>query len=203
MISYESQRGLGLSSSFQVLLALRLYATWGFQDVIGELVGVTQVTVILFFTVCKSSGLRHYGVSLTILICASWPGCLPHPATLVLNPAPPPGPGGPAYPCSASTPVFASTGRSCPRLRQYTHFIARILSFTAERDLATHLELGGHRGALEPEIDLARTWDRTSDLLFDQSAGGGAGMYDRRVPADLRADSLSTVSPTPPGWWRT
>ncbi|GFO23485.1 hypothetical protein PoB_004999000 [Plakobranchus ocellatus] len=30
-----------------------------------------------------------------------------------------------------------------------------------------------------------------------QDAGGGAGTLDRRVPADLRADSLATVSPTP------
>ncbi|GFO08923.1 hypothetical protein PoB_003542800 [Plakobranchus ocellatus] len=31
-----------------------------------------------------------------------------------------------------------------------------------------------------------------------QDAGGGARTRDRRVPADLRADSLSTVPPTPP-----
>ncbi|GFO47177.1 low quality protein: putative nuclease harbi1 [Plakobranchus ocellatus] len=45
VINYENQRGLALSSSLQVLIALRFYATGGFQDVIGELVGVTQVTV--------------------------------------------------------------------------------------------------------------------------------------------------------------
>ncbi|GFO40603.1 hypothetical protein PoB_006710800 [Plakobranchus ocellatus] len=31
-----------------------------------------------------------------------------------------------------------------------------------------------------------------------QSAGSGARTRDRRVPADLRADSLATVPPTPP-----
>ncbi|GFO11123.1 hypothetical protein PoB_003762800 [Plakobranchus ocellatus] len=30
-----------------------------------------------------------------------------------------------------------------------------------------------------------------------QSAGGGARSPDRKIPADLRADSLSTVPPTP------
>ncbi|GFN89219.1 hypothetical protein PoB_001572500 [Plakobranchus ocellatus] len=30
-----------------------------------------------------------------------------------------------------------------------------------------------------------------------QGAGGGARIRDRRVPADLRADSLVTVPPTP------
>ncbi|GFO28662.1 hypothetical protein PoB_005516700 [Plakobranchus ocellatus] len=33
-----------------------------------------------------------------------------------------------------------------------------------------------------------------------QDAGGGARTRDRRVPADLRADSLATVPPTPPTW---
>ncbi|GFO50423.1 hypothetical protein PoB_007692800 [Plakobranchus ocellatus] len=31
-----------------------------------------------------------------------------------------------------------------------------------------------------------------------QGAGSGARTRNRRVPADLRADSLTTVSPTPP-----
>ncbi|GFO39546.1 hypothetical protein PoB_006605100 [Plakobranchus ocellatus] len=31
-----------------------------------------------------------------------------------------------------------------------------------------------------------------------RSASGGARAHDRRVPADLRADSLATVPPTPP-----
>ncbi|GFN78476.1 hypothetical protein PoB_000498200 [Plakobranchus ocellatus] len=31
-----------------------------------------------------------------------------------------------------------------------------------------------------------------------QGAGGGARTRDRKVPADLRADSLATVPPTPP-----
>ncbi|GFN78825.1 hypothetical protein PoB_000533100 [Plakobranchus ocellatus] len=31
-----------------------------------------------------------------------------------------------------------------------------------------------------------------------QDAGGGARTRDRRVPADLRADTLATVPPTPP-----
>ncbi|GFO49306.1 hypothetical protein PoB_007581100 [Plakobranchus ocellatus] len=33
----------------------------------------------------------------------------------------------------------------------------------------------------------------------DQGAGGGARTRDRRVPADLRADSQATVLPTSPG----
>ncbi|GFO31640.1 hypothetical protein PoB_005814500 [Plakobranchus ocellatus] len=32
----------------------------------------------------------------------------------------------------------------------------------------------------------------------DQGAGSGASTRDRRVPEDLRADSLATVPPTPP-----
>ncbi|GFN92280.1 short transient receptor potential channel 6 [Plakobranchus ocellatus] len=38
---------------------------------------------------------------------------------------------------------------------------------------------------------------RLSGLTSGQSAGGGARTRDRRVPADLRADSLATVPPTP------
>ncbi|GFO39524.1 hypothetical protein PoB_006602900 [Plakobranchus ocellatus] len=39
---------------------------------------------------------------------------------------------------------------------------------------------------------------RLSGPLSRQSAGGGARTRDRRVPADLRADSLVTAPPTPP-----
>ncbi|GFO11754.1 hypothetical protein PoB_003825900 [Plakobranchus ocellatus] len=39
---------------------------------------------------------------------------------------------------------------------------------------------------------------RFSDPPSGQGAGGGAPTRDRRVPADLRADSLSAVPPTPP-----
>ncbi|GFO21806.1 hypothetical protein PoB_004831100 [Plakobranchus ocellatus] len=34
--------------------------------------------------------------------------------------------------------------------------------------------------------------------LSGQGAGSGARTRNRRVPADLRADSLATVPPTPP-----
>ncbi|RUS84009.1 hypothetical protein EGW08_008231 [Elysia chlorotica] len=44
-ISYRSGRGCGLPSSLQVLIALRFYASGTFQDMIGELIGVSQVTV--------------------------------------------------------------------------------------------------------------------------------------------------------------
>ncbi|GFO28106.1 DC-STAMP domain-containing protein 1-like [Plakobranchus ocellatus] len=39
---------------------------------------------------------------------------------------------------------------------------------------------------------------RLSGPPSGQGAGGGARTHDRRVPADLRADSLATVPPTPP-----
>ncbi|GFN89541.1 hypothetical protein PoB_001604700 [Plakobranchus ocellatus] len=39
---------------------------------------------------------------------------------------------------------------------------------------------------------------RLSGPPSGQGAGGGARTCDRRVPADLRADSLATVPPTPP-----
>ncbi|GFN95812.1 hypothetical protein PoB_002231800 [Plakobranchus ocellatus] len=39
---------------------------------------------------------------------------------------------------------------------------------------------------------------RLSGPPSGQDAGGGARTRDRRVPADLRADSLATVPPTPP-----
>ncbi|GFN87782.1 hypothetical protein PoB_001428800 [Plakobranchus ocellatus] len=39
---------------------------------------------------------------------------------------------------------------------------------------------------------------RLSGPPSGQDAGGGAQTRDRRVPADLRADSLATVPPTPP-----
>ncbi|GFO01189.1 hypothetical protein PoB_002769400 [Plakobranchus ocellatus] len=39
---------------------------------------------------------------------------------------------------------------------------------------------------------------RFSGPLSGQGAGGGARTRDRRVPADLRADSLATEQPTPP-----
>ncbi|GFO35319.1 hypothetical protein PoB_006182400 [Plakobranchus ocellatus] len=38
---------------------------------------------------------------------------------------------------------------------------------------------------------------RLSGPPSGQGAGGGARTYDRKVPADLRADSLATVPPTP------
>ncbi|GFN86611.1 hypothetical protein PoB_001311700 [Plakobranchus ocellatus] len=38
---------------------------------------------------------------------------------------------------------------------------------------------------------------RLSGPLTGQGAGGGARTRDRRIPADLRADSLATVPPTP------
>ncbi|GFN98843.1 hypothetical protein PoB_002534900, partial [Plakobranchus ocellatus] len=39
---------------------------------------------------------------------------------------------------------------------------------------------------------------RLSGPPSGQGAGSGAGTRDRRVPADLRADSQATVLPTPP-----
>ncbi|GFN76575.1 hypothetical protein PoB_000308100 [Plakobranchus ocellatus] len=39
---------------------------------------------------------------------------------------------------------------------------------------------------------------RLSGPPSGQGAGGGARTRDRKVPADLRADSLATVLPTPP-----
>ncbi|GFN82734.1 hypothetical protein PoB_000924000 [Plakobranchus ocellatus] len=39
---------------------------------------------------------------------------------------------------------------------------------------------------------------RLSDPPSGQGAGGGARASNRRIPADLRADSLATVPPTPP-----
>ncbi|GFO28272.1 hypothetical protein PoB_005477700 [Plakobranchus ocellatus] len=39
---------------------------------------------------------------------------------------------------------------------------------------------------------------RLSGPPSGQGAGGGTRTRDRRVPADLRADSLATVPPTPP-----
>ncbi|GFO48149.1 hypothetical protein PoB_007465400 [Plakobranchus ocellatus] len=39
---------------------------------------------------------------------------------------------------------------------------------------------------------------RLSSLLSGQGAGSGARTRDKRVPADLRADSQATVLPTPP-----
>ncbi|GFN75831.1 hypothetical protein PoB_000233700 [Plakobranchus ocellatus] len=40
---------------------------------------------------------------------------------------------------------------------------------------------------------------RLSGPPSGQGAGSGARTRDRRVPADLRADSQATVLPTPPG----
>ncbi|GFN92455.1 hypothetical protein PoB_001896100 [Plakobranchus ocellatus] len=39
---------------------------------------------------------------------------------------------------------------------------------------------------------------RLSGPASDQGAGSGARTRDRRLPADLRADSQATVLPTPP-----
>ncbi|GFO38081.1 hypothetical protein PoB_006458600 [Plakobranchus ocellatus] len=43
---------------------------------------------------------------------------------------------------------------------------------------------------------------RLSGPQSGQGAGSGARSRDRRVPADLRADSQATVLPTPPRTWR-
>ncbi|GFO06250.1 hypothetical protein PoB_003275500 [Plakobranchus ocellatus] len=39
---------------------------------------------------------------------------------------------------------------------------------------------------------------RLSGPPSGQRAGGGARTRDRRIPADIRADSLASVPPTPP-----
>ncbi|GFN93026.1 hypothetical protein PoB_001953200 [Plakobranchus ocellatus] len=44
---------------------------------------------------------------------------------------------------------------------------------------------------------------RLSGPPSGQGAGSGARTRDRRVPADLRADSQATVLPTPPSFSRT
>ncbi|GFO26985.1 hypothetical protein PoB_005349000 [Plakobranchus ocellatus] len=44
---------------------------------------------------------------------------------------------------------------------------------------------------------------RLSGPPSGQGAGSGARTRDRRVPADLRADSQATVLPTPPHRWKT
>ncbi|GFO25608.1 hypothetical protein PoB_005211300 [Plakobranchus ocellatus] len=40
-------------------------------------------------------------------------------------------------------------------------------------------------------------------VKVDQGAGGGVRTPGRRIPADIRADSLATVPPTRDGWLRT
>ncbi|GFN78315.1 hypothetical protein PoB_000482100 [Plakobranchus ocellatus] len=52
------------------------------------------------------------------------------------------------------------------------------------------------------KIRLMRSCPQQGDLRLSgppsgQGADGGARTCDRRVPADLRADSLATVPPTP------
>ncbi|GFO12844.1 hypothetical protein PoB_003934900 [Plakobranchus ocellatus] len=51
-------------------------------------------------------------------------------------------------------------------------------------------------------VDINKASPQQGDLRLSgppsgQDAGGGARTRDRRVPADLRADSLATVPPTP------
>ncbi|GFO01060.1 hypothetical protein PoB_002756500 [Plakobranchus ocellatus] len=51
-------------------------------------------------------------------------------------------------------------------------------------------------------VNVRGTSPQQGDLRFSgppsgQDAGGGARTRDRRVPVDLRADSLATVPPTP------
>ncbi|GFO14205.1 chemosensory receptor a [Plakobranchus ocellatus] len=55
----------------------------------------------------------------------------------------------------------------------------------------------------EPEFTSLKASPQQGDLRLSgppsgQGAGGGARTRDRKVPADLRADSLATVPPTPP-----
>ncbi|GFO06260.1 hypothetical protein PoB_003276500 [Plakobranchus ocellatus] len=53
------------------------------------------------------------------------------------------------------------------------------------------------------EVDSPQLGDlRLSGPPSGQGAGGGARTRDRRVPADLRADSPATVPPTPRGRYR-
>ncbi|GFO04683.1 hypothetical protein PoB_003118800 [Plakobranchus ocellatus] len=56
-----------------------------------------------------------------------------------------------------------------------------------DRDKKTKFRLSPQQGDL-----------RLSGLPSGQGAGSGARTRDRRVPADLRADSQATVLPTPP-----
>ncbi|GFO45622.1 hypothetical protein PoB_007212700 [Plakobranchus ocellatus] len=48
------------------------------------------------------------------------------------------------------------------------------------------------------DVELRVDVDKLSGPPSGQGAGSGARTHDRRVPADLRADSQATVLPTPP-----
>ncbi|GFO44652.1 hypothetical protein PoB_007115700 [Plakobranchus ocellatus] len=79
-------------------------------------------------------------------------------------------------------------------------------------DLIRHLNHGEHNSDqnIRYNHSLVITWYRPAeaspqqcDLRLSsppscQGAGGGARTRDRRIPADIRADSLATVPPTPP-----
>ncbi|GFN98579.1 hypothetical protein PoB_002508500 [Plakobranchus ocellatus] len=57
---------------------------------------------------------------------------------------------------------------------------------------------------LTASLELCSASPQQGDLRLSgppsgQGAGSGARTRDRMVPADLRADSLATVPPTPPG----
>ncbi|GFN96428.1 hypothetical protein PoB_002293400 [Plakobranchus ocellatus] len=63
--------------------------------------------------------------------------------------------------------------------------------------------IGGREGGGGEEDRAVKASPQQGDLRLSgppsgQGAGGGARTRDRRVPADLRADSLATVLPTPP-----
>ncbi|GFO29196.1 hypothetical protein PoB_005570100 [Plakobranchus ocellatus] len=77
---------------------------------------------------------------------------------------------------------------------QVTSF-SKMFESMCRKNVALHAQnaLCKEDSSLQQQGDL-----RLSGPPSGQGAGGGARTRDRKVPADLRADSLATVPPTPP-----
>ncbi|GFO40265.1 reverse transcriptase [Plakobranchus ocellatus] len=102
-------------------------------------------------------------------------------------------------------------GNIVKKARQRLYFLRKLKSF----DVGSDISFNFYRATIESVLTLSITvwFGRTSkaslarpqqsDLRLSgppssQGAGGGARTRDRSVPADLRADSLATMPPTPP-----
>ncbi|GFN92906.1 TBC1 domain family member 2b [Plakobranchus ocellatus] len=96
-----------------------------------------------------------------------------------------------------SFPVHIKVISGFQTLRQARAPVAGLVPATEGR-LASHCATDAPVVLSHKSVNRPQQGDlRLSGPPSGQDAGGGARTRDRRVPADLRADSLATVPPTP------
>ncbi|GFO35923.1 hypothetical protein PoB_006242800 [Plakobranchus ocellatus] len=109
--------------------------------------------------------------------------------------------------CFSLNQVVLKTINNCGQKAVPYNFLLCALTFGHLKPWSTRcLFIRGSDGERDTHVELSSPVPHASPQQGDlrlsgppsgQDAGGGARTRDRRVPADLRADSLATVPPTP------